>query len=328
MRFVEPPHQILRKSLIQGLKLSTFAHDIAIYLSSRLFYTSALSTSGTAFRLKVAEWSHNTSMCALTEKVIFTDPYQVDPYNRWTSPQLDAFANSIRNDDELKLAVAELKEKFLSLPQALLHGDLHTGSVMAKEGSTFVIDPEFAFYGPMGFDIGALISNLLLNYFSHSVKDSADANAYADWLLEQLTILYQIFEKNFKQLWSSYHAAGAREGELFRPKAFNSQSLLEKAQEQYMSRLWKDSLGYTGCKMIRRVVGIAHVADIESIEDQDKRSLAEKRVLVLGRELVLSSSSFSATGPSFKDIQSLGQRAKFYYTKTFTSDNWPASMNE
>lgn len=32
--------------------------------------------------------------------------------------------------------------------------------------STQVIDPEFAFYGPMGFDVGAFLGNLILAYFS------------------------------------------------------------------------------------------------------------------------------------------------------------------
>ena len=30
--------------------------------------------------------------------------------------------------------------------QALLHGDLHTGSIFANEQGVKVIDPEFAFY--------------------------------------------------------------------------------------------------------------------------------------------------------------------------------------
>ena len=41
-------------------------------------------------------------------------------------------------------------------PEALIHGDLHTGSIMVTESETRVIDPEFAFYGPMGFDVGAV----------------------------------------------------------------------------------------------------------------------------------------------------------------------------
>jgi 5-methylthioribose kinase len=37
---------------------------------------------------------------------------------------------------------------------------------MVTVSSTKVIDPEFAFYGPIGFDVGALLANLLLSYFS------------------------------------------------------------------------------------------------------------------------------------------------------------------
>lgn len=45
---------------------------------------------------------------------------------------------------------------------------------MVTPDSTQVIDPEFGFYGPMGFDIGAFIGNLILAYFSqdgHSEKE-------------------------------------------------------------------------------------------------------------------------------------------------------------
>ena len=50
-----------------------------------------------------------------------------------------------------------------------MHGDLHTGSIMASQPDEYgqadirVIDPEFAFFGPMGFDIGLFIANLFLN---------------------------------------------------------------------------------------------------------------------------------------------------------------------
>lgn len=37
---------------------------------------------------------------------------------------------------------------------------------MVTSDSTQVIDPEFAFYGPMGFDIGAFIGNLILAFFA------------------------------------------------------------------------------------------------------------------------------------------------------------------
>ena len=36
----------------------------------------------------------------------------------------------------------------------------------AAEDTTYVIDPEFAFYGPMAFDVGKILANLLLAFFA------------------------------------------------------------------------------------------------------------------------------------------------------------------
>ena len=52
--------------------------------------------------------------------------------NRWTSPQLDSIAEQIRSDTELKYAVALLKTKFVQSVEALIHADLHTGSIMVS----------------------------------------------------------------------------------------------------------------------------------------------------------------------------------------------------
>lgn len=42
---------------------------------------------------------------------MFSDPYKVSEYNRWTAPYLDADAKAVREDNILKLEVAELKSK-------------------------------------------------------------------------------------------------------------------------------------------------------------------------------------------------------------------------
>ena len=39
---------------------------------------------------------------------------------------------------------------------------MHTGSIFASETETKVIDPEFAFYGPIGFDVGLFLANLIV----------------------------------------------------------------------------------------------------------------------------------------------------------------------
>ena len=80
MHFVPPPNIILRKALIAGHKFSSWSPHLATFLAKTLFGSSYLALDGGSFRAKVAEWSANSSMCALTEKVIFTDPYSSEHF--------------------------------------------------------------------------------------------------------------------------------------------------------------------------------------------------------------------------------------------------------
>ena len=72
----------------------------------------ALTTDGYAMGcavVSVAKYSANVEMCRLTEQFVFSDPYRVSKFNRWTSPYLDKDAEAVREDEELKLEAAELK---------------------------------------------------------------------------------------------------------------------------------------------------------------------------------------------------------------------------
>ena len=123
--------------------------------------------------------------------------------NRWTKPYLDEIKIEIEKNTDLKIAVNRLKLLFLTKTQSLLHGDLHTGSIMCTPEDTKIIDSEFAFYGPMGFDIGALLANLLISFFSqdgHDVK-KGDGEKYKIWILESINKVWNNFELKFLNLW-------------------------------------------------------------------------------------------------------------------------------
>ncbi len=67
-----------------------------------------------------------------------------------------------------------MQSRFMERQQALLHGDLHTGSLMCTEDTTYVIDAEFAFCGPIAFDVGKMIANLLIAYFASFGLETAE----------------------------------------------------------------------------------------------------------------------------------------------------------
>ena len=74
---------------------------------------------------------------------------------------------------------------------------------MVTDADSRVIDPEFAFYGPIGFDLGAFFANLLLSWYSQPghATGADDRSAYRDWILEQARIFWTTFHDRFVALW-------------------------------------------------------------------------------------------------------------------------------
>jgi 5-methylthioribose kinase len=287
------PHIILRKGFIRGIIYPQLADDLAEFAAQTLFKTSDLYLPAAVKKARMQIFCGNTELCRITEDLVFTDPYRQAKLNRWTSPELDETAASFRRDTDLKLAVQRLKFKFLSAAEALVHGDLHSGSVMVTPGETRIIDPEFAFYGPMGFDLGAVIGNLLLAYFSQTGHESAPGmrDEYREWLLALIENFWNGFSSRFLVLWATNPVGDAFTGTLFdSPEARRA---MEAERRHFVSYLFEDSLRFAGTKMIRRILGLAHVEDLESIENRRVRALCELDALTLARQLVLDASSFS-----------------------------------
>ena len=103
MEYLAPPNIILRKGLIQGIRYPTMAADMGTFCAKTLFKTSGFHLTATEIRQNVEFWSKNSEMCALTEQVVFTEPYMEAANNRWTSPQLDEDKKTIETDVALKV---------------------------------------------------------------------------------------------------------------------------------------------------------------------------------------------------------------------------------
>lgn len=266
-------HTIMRKGLIQGNRYPLFAEHITDFLARTLFFTSDLGQNQQAKKEAVKQFV-NPDLCKITEDLIFADPYGNAETNNFNEAIRDT-VEALWADQPLHLEVALLRTKFLTSAQALLHGDLHTGSIFVTEQSTKVIDPEFAYYGPMGFDIGAVLANLALNYIGQehwSASEEARAS-YREYLTETLCDIWATFDSKFRALWNEH--------------AVDPLANVAGYQDLFMHQLLQDSIGFAGCKIIRRTIGLAHVADIDTIPDERVRERAERLALAVGRTLIL-----------------------------------------
>ena len=154
-------------------------------------------------------------------------------------------------------------------------------------------------FGPMGYDLGAVIGNLLLNYFAQDGHEGGGTvrTDYQDWVLQTVREVWTGFETKFLELWSG----PAAKGDLYPPDLFADeagQRALAAERESTMRRLLADALSFGAAKMARRILGLAHNIDLEWIGDPDRRAACERRCLHLARLLLLDPHAY----PEIADV--------------------------
>ncbi|MBV6657613.1 MAG: S-methyl-5-thioribose kinase [Devosiaceae bacterium] len=277
------PHIILRGKLIKGERVEGLGPALGIFCARTAFRGSDLSMTPADKKADTAFFSGNVELCDITEQLVFTDSYYEAERNHHT-PELQPAVDRLRADPAVKAAAQMMLMRFTSGGETLMHGDLHTGSVMCTDTDTKVIDPEFAFYGPLGFDLGMLISNYLMAYFSQPAHRPADElESYQSWLLEVIEQTVAAFYAEFNQLWAT-----ERTGILYPPSLWEAQGQSsDGARDALLAHIWHDAMGFCGVELHRRILTLAHNADFETIEDTAARAKLEARSLDLGHTLLL-----------------------------------------
>lgn len=277
--------EVMRRPLVARKRFPHFADHASTFLARTLFFTSDFYLTGLEKKELQASFI-NPHLNKIQEDFVFTNPFMTSPENRW-NPRLDAEVQAVRCNTPLKLAIAEMKASYMTSAQALIHSDLHTGSIMADEQQTKVIDPEFAFYGPMGFDVGALLENLVLNFLSHfaHTPDPVLRAEYQDYLSTLVHDIWVQFARKFDALWVNNNR-----GELM-PTAYwdypGGAEAFAEYRRRTLTNILHDTAGHGGCKMLRRMMGIVSVWDITSISDLDQRAIAERLAIRIGSRWVL-----------------------------------------
>jgi len=301
------PHIILRQGLIGGRRYPGVARDIGEYVARACFFTSDFARPVERKLADMAAFAGNAPLIRITVDLVFAEPYFEAQRSRHTSPELDEVAAALRRDGALKARAAHFGRKFLTEAQALIHGDLHSGSVMVTEEDTRVIDPEFAFYGPIGFDLGAFFGNLLLSWYSqpgHATADD-DRAGHRAWILDQLEVFWSTFRSRFLLLWSQQARGDAFPSAMF--SAPSDAAALNGARAAFMDTLFDDMLGFAACKVIRRILGFAHVADLESIVDRATRARCEAAALAMAADLLLRPERFRSVGEVIEAVSRSGR---------------------
>jgi 5-methylthioribose kinase len=274
-------YQLMRYALMEHKTFPCFADDISTFMVNTLLMTSDVAMDHQEKKNLVKSFI-SPELCQITEDLVLMEPYNdIKHENNVFPPNADFVKKELYEDEALHLEVAKLKFKFMTDAQALMHGDLHTGSIFVKPDSTKVFDPEFATYAPMGYDIGNVVANLIFAYDNGLASGAED---FCAWCLETIGRTMDLFVEKFNKK--------------FDEAVTEPMAKVPGFKQWYLEGILNDTAGYAGTELHRRTVGMANVKDVTTIADQDKRAFVERLNILCGKDYILNQSKFR-TGADF-----------------------------
>ena len=267
----------LRRELLAGRTCPHLSETVSSFLADTLLPTTDLVLDAEVKKQRV-RFFINPELCSITEDLVLREPY--DDYkgrNIITRGNEDFVRTFLYEDEALHAEVGRLRLNFMNNAQALLHGDLHSGSIFVSETELRVLDAEFAFYGPIGYDIGNVIGNLFFPwaYWVFTAPERRDVTAALEKTIEELyDKTAQKFARRYEELVKL---------PLYRTEAF---------RQRWLGCVMADAAGYAGTEIIRRTVGDSKVAELENVTDPEKKIPMERALVRLGIALIMEREAF------------------------------------
>ncbi len=280
-------HQVWRQALNRGERHEGAATDVGNYVARVAFGTSVFGMAAESQKAALAV-AVNPQLCEITEDLVLTEPTRPADRNS-VLPANEPDARALIEDDATVREMGWLKWQFMTHAEALIHGDLHTGSVMvrpAAEGrprSTKVFDSEFAFYGPVGFDLGLAYANYMI---AAARAFALGEDERAVWALGLLQETWTAFALTFRSSWP----------EVRDPRVFTERTL-----EDFVAKVKVDGIGYAAAEGMRRIVGLAKTSDIETLPPELREGAA--------RGVLLTSRMMATTRHDDPEVRAVAQRA-------------------
>jgi 5-methylthioribose kinase len=268
-------YEIMRKSLLENNIYKNFAENISSFIVDTSLATTDLVIDPMD-KKKMMKNFISPEICEISERLVFTEPYFDIDDNTYEKENEQFIRENLYKNSKLHLEVGKLKNEFMTNAQALIHGDLHTGSIFVKGDKIKVIDSEFSFFGPIGYDLGNIVANLFfIKIRNYLLKDNS--KEFDRWLTGTIESTVDLFKEKFLD----YLEVNTRD-EILKSPDFH---------QWYLNKVMEYTSGAAGLEMIRRVIGSAKVEDIEGLEDKDIKSSAERIVVKFAVELILIRSS-------------------------------------
>ncbi len=273
-------YEIMRNALLNYKTFPNFADQITTYLVNILLPTTDIAMDHKEKKGMVKKYI-NPDLCDISEQLVYSEALQNFSNKNYTIDEMkDYVRKEIYEDRELVLEGTKLKFGFMNNAQALIHGDLHSGSIFVTNKETKVFDPEFAFYGPIGYDLGNVIAHLIfaLYHAEATLDDSSKKEMFISWVKESIRNIVDLFVEKIN----------AKYDEIVKEELAKT----EEFKKYYIEGILSDAAGTMGMEIIRRIVGVAKVRDLTNISNSEARAAVERKMISISKNAIKKRSLF------------------------------------
>jgi 5-methylthioribose kinase len=208
-----------------------------------------------------AEETVNPIMTQLMEDVVFRFPYEDHPHNSFVA-EVVPLVEEIRGDAGFRSELETLRSRWRDSREAMIHGDLHTGSVMVAGRAARAIDAEFSTCGPIAWDLGELTGNLLIAELHERIVRPGSS-----------------LDDPVGSVWAAF------EQRLMDNEPPRQSSATPGALARWLTDVRSDAVGYAGAEMVRRVIGSGKADEVAALAGE-RHARAVTAMLRAGSDLV------------------------------------------
>ncbi len=269
--------KIARFQLNKSIIFPKMAQQLAEYLAKMHFYTSDYYLDTETFR-KLQIRFNNHKMRQVFDNMAFAN--RDCGQQEGLGFELDAkFGPLIRDlvlDPQVVLERFKLRELYMEKAEVLLHADFHTSNFFVDQQQLKVIDMEYAFFGPAGYDLGYLMSHLVSQFVCSAFRhfdSEKERFAFASYLAATMKHLFEEYCRIFFECWE-------QDAKSFYKAVPGIQEYIEK-------HVLQDTIGFCANANFFRCAGEAMYPEYDHLEDETKRKHAIILTLLMDRHMLL-----------------------------------------
>jgi 5-methylthioribose kinase len=216
----------------------------------------------------------NTRMRKIMEDGMFLDRFN-EPFENALGEEFQDFAELFSRDSRYVTELYKLRRSYMSRSDALIHADYHTSNVLVSQDAMKVIDMEFSFMGPFGYDIGYMAGNLISQYCAACFKPfptEEERDEYKAYLLATIKHMYYTYFLTFTDCWNEDCKA-----------RYKNQYGLRLS---IMDDMMVESVGYASMVNWFRTVSTIPYPDFDVIKDLSAKRQAETLSLLIDWQIM------------------------------------------